>query len=74
MLIGDVLTGRSQPLFSDPGADWVGAALWSPAGDKIMFDYDPDLGHHRVMLINPDGSRLKMLARGTPEWTVSMGV
>lgn len=72
--IGDVATAQSHVLFAEPGADGMGSARWSPAGDTIMFKYDPDIGHGRLMLITPDGSHSKMLVRGSPEWSVAMGV
>jgi len=72
--IGDVATGQSCMLFAEPGADGVGSARWSPAGDMIMFTYDPDIGHQRVILITADASHSKMLVRSSPEWTVCHGV
>ncbi len=72
--VGDVASGRSWAIFSEPGADGIGSARWSPAGDTIMFTYDPDIGHPRVMLTTPDGSHMKMLVRSSPEWTVYHGV
>jgi hypothetical protein len=67
--IGDMLTGESWILYHDPTDTSAHTASWSPAGDKITFQRYPDIGHFRIMMINTDGSGLKMLVRGSPYWT-----
>ncbi len=74
LLVGDVLTGESVTLFYDPEATSAHSPRYSPAGDKVMFQYNPAIGHSRVMLINFDGSGLKMLARGSVSWSKGVGV
>jgi len=74
LLIGDVDSGLSVTLFDDPTAKSISSPRCSPAGDKVMFQYRPDKGHSRVMLINTDGTGLKLLARGSVSWSKGVGV
>ena len=74
LLVGDIDTGDSVTLFYDSEATSAHSPRCSPAGDRVMFQYNPKTGHSRVMLINPDGSGLKMLVRGSVSWSKGVGV
>ena len=69
LYIGDIAAGQSQLLFDASTERWVYYGLWSPAGDRILFNFGPAGSHPKVMLIDPDGSNLQQLARGAPGWT-----
>jgi hypothetical protein len=71
--IGNIL-GDSWTLHYDPTDTSAHRASWSPAGDKIAFQRNPDIGHFRIMMINADGSGLKMLVRGSPNWSRTLPV
>jgi len=71
LAIHNVQTGGGQVIFADP-VQPMNTPLWSPAGDRIMFNYFT--GWNQVTLINPDGSGLKKLVGSAPSWSRTAGV
>jgi Tol biopolymer transport system component len=69
--VADVSSGQEFVLFDGTGDLAVGAAFWSPAGDRILFDMHPANSHYSVMVINTDGANLTRIQRGAPGWTRS---
>lgn len=72
--IGNLSTGYSSILYHDPTDTSAHTASWSPAGDKIVFQRNPGIGHFRIMMINTDGSGLNMLVRGSPNWSRTLPI
>jgi hypothetical protein len=72
--IGDIVSGSLTRLYYDPTDRSAHHAFWSPAGDKIAFQRNPERGHLRIVLINVDGSGLEMLVRGSPNFTRTLPV
>ena len=61
--------GDSELLYFEPSGGSVGWPKWSPAGDSITFH-----SRGQLMVIRADGSRVKTLVRGNPNWSVGGGV
>ena len=65
----DVTTGAVTPLVGEGGSDWLTVIEFSPAGDRILFGRQSDMGRGEASLwsVRTDGSDPRRLVAGINE-------